>query len=102
MATISENNDHISKDESALYTNLIEALSILAPLDTPGEPNTLIDLCRKAMSPIRIAVSSLDDLRLVLPIIAEAGYKVWIETVNSRNSLGAHITLTYICFDRKP
>lgn len=102
MTTASENNELISRSNDALYANLLEALSILSPLDTSGEPNTLVDLCRKAMSPIRIAVSSLDDLRLVLPIIAEAGYKVWIETVNSRNSLGAHITLTYICFDRKP
>ena len=103
---MTENNEHISKSESAIYANLLDALSILSPLDTPGEPNTLIALCEKAMriinESIRIHANSPQARHDLVSILADAGFKVWVETDEVYDTLGIRRTEIYVCFEKKP
>lgn len=106
MTTTSENNERISQSDDALYANLLECLTILSPLDAVGEPNTLIALCEKAMriinESIRIPANSQQTRRDLVSILADAGFKVWVETEEVKDALGIRHEEIYVCFKRKP
>lgn len=86
-------------------TDDVRCLDILAPLGAVGEPNTLVDLCEKAMRIInsnvvvRVPASIQQPRHQLISILADAGLKVWIETDEVADNLGIRHTETYVCFE---
>ena len=91
--------------DDALYENLLRCLEILEPLDTQGSPNTLIDLCEKAMSlinePVRVRANTSPSRHDLVGILTDAGFKVWTETEETRDAMGIRHNDIFVCFNRK-
>jgi len=64
IATLRKQLEVINIDQ--IYKNMLECLEILKPLDVSGNPNTLVDLTKKAMDEIDILRKQLAKNRVFM------------------------------------